>query len=890
MKVIKPQTLGLLYRVLDDARQPRLVVVVLGFFAFGRARLLPEAALWPFAAKELGPDAALDECLPKTRGEALVCGHCYTRAAIPVKASHVRATVGPIDKRLAVIGDRSWREGLPTGPEPFLEMPVTWDRAFGGPSDARNPLGKGVPPRPHMRSAFPLPNVETWLELVRLPTDRPEPAGFLPIDPGWPQRAKKAGTYDDSWLRERFPGFAADVDDCYFQAAPRDQQLDGFFQGGEPFRFENMHPSRPVLEGRLPELGARAFIEPRGGAPLALVEVPLRLDTVWLFPHAERGVVAFRGVVPIVEDDAADVATILVAAEATGARRSVEHYRAELAIRSDRDKGLLHALSDKGLVPELANGRPEAALPEERNVIQELLTTGRLEETHAQRGGERMRDQALAEARAIVTAQGLDPDAYVQVPEPPPRLPDPKDIEAVVARIEQEERAADARAVELKAMRAQMETDARRACEEAGVDYDAAVARARREAAMPPRKRADEELARLRRELAAAKAHGSGAPELEAKLDSGELEAILRDADRAARAMYAEAAHAMDAPTPQDGEAGAALRAKVVAGMAARESFANTDLTGADLSGLDLQGACFDGALLAGARLSAARAARSSWVGAVLAHADLSDAGFDAAKMHGCNLGGARLTGARFVEVDLAKAILRGADLSGADLSGATLEGADISEAKLVRVLLRGARLVDLTFLKSDLRGAILAGATLTKATFIESDLSAVDFEGADLGLVSLVGCCADGARFAKGRLHKMHAVQGCSFAEADFSGASLAGAFLRGSNMTAANFDGADLRSADLSECSLRRASLRGAVAREAMFVRADLTDAVMIGVDLLAGSLSKATLHGADLRLANLFRADLSRIALDEATKIEGANVKQARIWPRRKTHAPP
>ena len=40
-----------------------------------------------------------------------------------------------------------------------------------------------------------------------------------------------------------------------------------------------------------------------------------RLDTVWLFPHRERGVLVFRGVVEVSEADASDVALLLGAVE-----------------------------------------------------------------------------------------------------------------------------------------------------------------------------------------------------------------------------------------------------------------------------------------------------------------------------------------------------------------------------------------------------------------------------------------------------------------------------------------------------------------------------------------------------------------------------------------------
>ena len=56
--------------------------------------------------------------------------------------------------------------------------------------------------------------------LVRTKADKPAPVGFGPIDQTWPVRMRKAGTYDAEWLETRFPGFAADIDWTFFNAAP----------------------------------------------------------------------------------------------------------------------------------------------------------------------------------------------------------------------------------------------------------------------------------------------------------------------------------------------------------------------------------------------------------------------------------------------------------------------------------------------------------------------------------------------------------------------------------------------------------------------------------------------------------------------------------------------
>ncbi len=66
-----------------------------------------------------------------------------------------------------------------------------------------------------------------------------------------------------AWLDTMFPGLAADADWGIFNLASRDQQRQGWWAPDEAYRFDNMHPSQPVIEGRLPGYVARAFINRR---------------------------------------------------------------------------------------------------------------------------------------------------------------------------------------------------------------------------------------------------------------------------------------------------------------------------------------------------------------------------------------------------------------------------------------------------------------------------------------------------------------------------------------------------------------------------------------------------------------------------------------------------
>ncbi|WP_437735718.1 DUF2169 family type VI secretion system accessory protein [Sorangium sp. So ce1335] len=348
MKIVKPMRLGVVPRVFMAQRTPHLLVTAfVGFSCERPARLLYEPTVWKLATEELGSEGLLDELNPKTRGELLVTGRCYPPGRVARPASSVRVQLGPIDKSLYVIGDRTWGLLGMSDPAPFTEMPVTWRNAFGGEGFAKNPLGKG-----HGDRGAALPNIESPRHLIRGRGDRPAPAGLDGYDITWPQRFSKIGTCDAAWRDECFPGFARDMDPTLFNMAPDDQQIDGFFRGDETFVVENMHPDRPRIEGALPGVAGRCFVCLKTRDGVEIREPAMKLDTVRLFPHRERGVVFFRGGVEIAEDDAKDVVAVLVACEAMGAPRPAAYYHEYLTPRLGPRNPDLPDDEDDVLMPE----------------------------------------------------------------------------------------------------------------------------------------------------------------------------------------------------------------------------------------------------------------------------------------------------------------------------------------------------------------------------------------------------------------------------------------------------------------------------------------------------------------------------------------------------------
>ncbi|KYF86043.1 hypothetical protein BE20_32030 [Sorangium cellulosum] len=879
MRVIKPLRLSVLQRVLTIRRSHHLSVGLLMFFPLDAPEVpLPEASMWQRVTPALGKDGLLDEGMPKPRGEVLVFGKAFSPGGEPRPAFAAGLTVGPadkplVDKTIAVVGKRRWHHGTPTEPEPITEMPLVWEHAFGGPDYPLNPKGMGLGAiEEEGARVHYLPHLEDPRHLLKSPGDRPPPACFGALDPTLASRIAKLGTYGAEWLQHDFPGYARDLDPEYFQVAPEDQRLPDYFQGGEPISLTHLHPTRPQLGTRAPTLRARCFVRQRGAEDAdgeeGLREVATRLETVILFPDLERGVAIFRGVVQVAEDDADDVRLLIAGLERADAPKPVEHYRAVMARRLDKDKGHLHALNDKELLPEAEPGAP--SFPDEAiSDMDELIRRERALEQRSFTRAQRELDQARLTLRML----GMNPDEKLPREIKRPEDPKPDELAELAERM-------DLEAAELQkqadAQRRDAEDEARKLCAEQGLDFDKVLAKSKREGGGPSRFSADEELARLRELAEAGRKAGAPMDDLEAKLADPEFAASLRRTEERVLGAYRAFAHLYPPTEPAEEPKKSDLRAEVERALAAGESLARRDLTGADLHGLGLAGADLREALLEGADLSGCDLGGADLTGAVLTRARLEGARLGKATLRGANLGEARAARASFEGVDLRGAVLHKAWLEEARLSGADLAGADFLEARVRGADFSGAAADDVLFFQLDLTGARFAGASLRKATFFQCAGAGADFGEADLEDAALVEFKGEKASFRKAKATALRVVSASALPGADFSGAELSRANLRGVDLEGAILEGASADGADFSEANLRKARLAQISGKGARFMRSDLAEADLTGANLMDAMLQKAKVPGARFENTNLFRANLLDAKGDPRTSFSDAHIK--------------
>jgi uncharacterized protein YjbI with pentapeptide repeats len=865
MKIVKPLRLGLLARPYQMRRRKQLGLAVLALASLDESpRLQPEPDLWKLAAEALDEDSALDLAIPKPCAEFLVSGKAYTAHQEDRTACAARVRVGSLEKHLVAFGDRYWLDGRPTRPAVFDAMPLDWAHAYGGPSHAENPRGRGADEEVvnGVRTRR-LPNVEPWLDRIGRPEARPEPAGFGPVPPVAPRRSVRAGQYDPSWLDSGFPGFLDSLDPHYFNAASPDQWWPGQpeLEPGAAYALWNLHPRRACLSGSLPCWRARCFLRRTGKD--ALEEADMRLTTAWFFPDRERVLLIYHGSVELATDDGADMALAMPALEEAGAPRALSHYAEVLANRLDPVDGALHALRDKDLLPQTILA-PWDALQVENPLEQPLAVN------------QRARGEALrAQMREKALADGVDPAAFdVQLPEPP-KLPQ---LDELPDRMRQMRQAAQEAHIDALHRRREM----------------AEMLRAR-ESQMPPGMSAAGLQARIDKpgpggppSLSAGSGFAglqqmAGEPAAEG-LNAAALDAMATDAQQKLGELYRVGAHHQPAAASASPTRIARMRRRVEALMQGSRDLSGLDLTGVDLSGMDLRGARCVGTWMEAADLS----------GTVLDGADLSRAVLTRVQAKGGSWRGVNLA-----EANLGRASLTGVDLSEASFTdGVVLDGLSLTHCVLVRARLVGCNLAGARLLACD-----FSQATLEATTFWQrSVLRDTRFTGAELLRVVWLDCTLDAVSYAQARIRRSAWVQSrfgrpgdwsgaeletCAVVETRMPGAVFTGAVLRQCALRGIALDGADfgqatLQRCDLSEASLTDATLARARADESLFIRANLTGATLADADLMGALLQKATLERVDLRGANLFRADLGQALLDDTTDTRGAYVALANTRP--------
>lgn len=683
----------------------------------------------------------------KPHGECFVLGSFHAPSGVPVQRSQVAFQIGSVTKSIAVVGDRTWGTFGPSEPQPFTTMPLRWERAFGGPSHADNPLGRGIgTSRVDGRDVPSLPNLEDPLALLEGKGDRPRPVCSAPVPRTFASRLALAGTYDERWRKERYPHFPEDLSFRYFDAAPTDQQIAGYWRGNEEIALLNLVRDAPRVRTGLPGFWPRCLLVPQSNAAYAL-ELELRLDTITVDAEARKVLCVWRAPQELAADPREQSSHLFVTHDVPGAWRSVDRLRADAAA----ELAAVAARAEEGAAeaPALDGGGADEPLPLFKTVIGTELKWAGVDQALTM-AVDSTPVEVLQEMAGLLRQHGANLDEVggwlsKSLPSifdvPPPRPLDERELRAIEERVLAEESArrttADGAALRRRVQEAVMRGESCAEWDLSGVD-----------------------LSRLRlsggdfRRAVFKKANLAGTIFGDTIFDEAIFEeAELSDASFHAASFVGAQLHFCRLERTHFGDS-VLDHASITDSFLRDARFSRSFVRRAELHGSHLERTTFDdsdlgGADFSGARLDDALFARTSMVDAWL----IDGVSAQRIRLDRCDVGllrafgGADLTESRFAACHGAGARFHGANLEGSDLSFSDLARSDFSGAALRRAKLMGCRLRHARFDGAMLEGASLIRSDLFQARLEGTDLTNADLRGANLFQAELLDATLAGTR-----------------------------------------------------------------------------------------------------------------------------------------------
>ena len=227
----------------------------------------------------------------------------YAPEGKPSKSWPIGVKVGDWEKRLTVVGPRRMERLLGTwsigSTEAVEHVPIRYELAYGGTCQwplaisedqahelyeyhKTNPIGSGFSRRAWRKKsgvdyayAPSIEAFETPFSAKNADNEDYPAVGLGPVGRWWQPRASLAGTYDAEWKATRWPKLPLDFDFAYWNAAPKDQQID-YPQGGEDVVLIGLHP-QGTLRFKLPVPDIKLLLRLEAGVPLFK---PMETDTL----------------------------------------------------------------------------------------------------------------------------------------------------------------------------------------------------------------------------------------------------------------------------------------------------------------------------------------------------------------------------------------------------------------------------------------------------------------------------------------------------------------------------------------------------------------------------------------------------------------------------------
>lgn len=844
MRVIKPQKVGLLHKAYSFKFRHYFVSAPVIFFELGTQpgeadphnpyKICTENLQWPLVQEQLGTQI-LDMVMPKPTAEFMLAGSAWNTDPESAKPIAAGIKFANKEKRLKIHGERYWHKGLLgyklSKSAPWESVCINEQNAYGGEGYQDNPLGTGYVCQDKITAA---PGIEDDdISVTRIGKKYP-PAGFGSLTINHSQRSQYNGNYKTKdWLENHFPNLAPDTDFRLFQAARKDQQLNTYLRGDEAYTLSNLVQNQPVFEGKLPGVYPRSFIQ-TNDTENNFKEVPLNLDTVWLFPDINVGALIWHGQLEVQQLDARDIEANLLAFEALKDEpRTIEHYQQALALRVNPETAL-EAISDEAPLSPLKT--PEQLAAEQNEYDEELAEAEALQQEQ--------QAQFIEEAKEA--NGGMLPPGFEA-----PELEKPKVLipKAAIKRgsfssaplfkeFEAQKKAAEKQQNEMEAQLA----DAEKLREKQLKQLDPAQVKAINEKGNLSDK--IEEMQSLSKDKSL-------------DLDEEQLKMLQEQQFKAQQYSMTPISD-----WPED-EYAQEKRAIFIQAMNNGESLAARNWSGADLSHLNLQGfdlsqANLENCNLESSNLSAANLHKTALLGCKISHTR-----FTKANLHEANLSSTVGINPSFTQANLSNALLMKMNLENARFDAADMRLSVIFESHLKRSSFNAAQFTKVSIVNSNCRDSDFSHITaemfvamntdfqlnqfcqvkLLRCAFLDSDFSVTNFAEAELekcqfsGDGKLSGACFAGAKAKQSGFRRVdardwHAPQAafnqCDLGDSDFHRGNFVKAqFIQSilsesrfvdCNLTAANFYTALLRTTLLESCQLKGANFYRADALTAL------------------------------------------------------------------------
>ncbi len=907
MNIIQPLDLETSYRTFSFRKEDYLVISTKLYFPL----MGGDPILFTNAYKELAalPSPFIDEGLPKLHPEYFILGDVLSPGGFPIRAMPIRSQITDQEKRLHVTGDRFWLGGITGTSEPaeFTSMPLSWDYAFGGKDYELNTSGQGI----HKVTTnlgedyVKLPNIEYPNKLLTALGQRPDPAGFSPLSADHPNRLQHMGTYDETWLKEDFPGYPKDFNFLAFNSAPDDQILRTSIHGGEAFELEGFHTDFSNIEGKIPEFTVKTFIVKKGieVSDLSvsdLHEVKTSIDTVVFFPNQLLGMLVNRATIKIESTDASDYQYILSAYEDQQTKRDKAHYLNSLIGRIHPDLNMQYALTTKDLIPHsIPCGM--ARLTQQDSDPKMLLAKhieAKLNETISDSVNKTKQQlQVLIEQQKT---QGLDTSLLEkQLAEFGIVKKDEWQLkfEAITNRlspIDEKTGQVDLQKVDFRAFddlsklsieyaefqknkaKQQIEQQIKDALAQGNTHVANELDNALNRFELPPElpRPADPKatLQRIQESLGA---------QTQLNIDLATLESQLKQGYQAQIEGYKMGAHMMDMGRPPLEDQHAALQAEVdaliekgaclkymdLAGL----NFSNRDLTGVDFSYCYLEQCDFSHANLTDANLSHAIAARSDFNYATLINTDLNNSNIGA-----CSFQHATIDTPNTKNIECAKS-----DFSYASIKQFIFEDClNMLEIVFYQTHFQHVNFGDATFLETSFSHSIFDECQLESASFQQSNLSSIQVNQSTFISCNFIECSMNSVSVKHSDFSNCRFINKTTLTNSLFHHSILANCTIKGIELTHSKFISCTLNNADFSEADASYCVFDESIGKDALFIKTKFSHAILnnnnfmysnfMQADLVKADLSHANLYGCEFLGAHVHNTDFSRSNMN-GTKLE-------------------